>query len=171
MPWLGAEIERVNPWLLVTLGATVGQALWLRGRWRALTWTPVTDRGHHVAAGQARALKHARWALWKNPENLTGNKRAKLDWIARTSPALYRAYLLTEGLRPVFKVKGEEGRKPWTNGSPALGGYRPPLPAPRSPEDDHEPGSGRLAAPGYRVAKLVDDRGCRACRLQHGRGQ
>jgi transposase len=68
-------------------------------------------RGRRDAAGQARALRHARWALWKNPENLTGNQRAKLDWIARTSPALYRAYLLKEGLRHVFKVKGDEGKE------------------------------------------------------------
>jgi transposase len=68
-------------------------------------------RGHRVAAGQARQLKHARYALWKNPENLTGNQRAKLDWIAKTSPALYRAYLLKEGLRHVFKVKGDEGKE------------------------------------------------------------
>jgi transposase len=68
-------------------------------------------RGRRDAAGQARALRHARWALWKNPENLTGNQRAKLDWIATTSPVLYRAYLLKEGLRHVFKVKGEEGKQ------------------------------------------------------------
>lgn len=68
-------------------------------------------RGHRIAAGQARQLKHARYALWKNPENLTGNQRAKLDWIAKTSPALYRAYLLKEGLRHVFQVKGDEGRE------------------------------------------------------------
>lgn len=68
-------------------------------------------RGHRIAAaGPARSLKRARWALWKNPENLTGNQRAKLEWIARTSPALYRAYLLKEGLRHVFKVKGQEGK-------------------------------------------------------------
>jgi transposase len=69
------------------------------------------NRGRHTASGHARALKHARWALWKNPENLTSRQHAKLEWIARTDPALYRAYLLKEGLRYVFKVKGEEGKQ------------------------------------------------------------
>jgi hypothetical protein len=30
------------------------------------------------ASGHAKALKHARYALWKNPENLTGRPQAKL---------------------------------------------------------------------------------------------
>ena len=69
------------------------------------------NRGRHTAQGHAHALKHARWALWKNPENLTARQQAKLEWIARTDPALYRAYLLKEGLRHVFKVKGDEGKQ------------------------------------------------------------
>jgi transposase len=68
-------------------------------------------RGRHTATGHARKLKHARWALWKNPENLTGKQQAKLEWIARTGPRLYRAYLLKEGLRHVFKIKGEAGKE------------------------------------------------------------
>jgi transposase len=58
-----------------------------------------------------RAYKNARWALWKNPENLTENQIAKLAWITKTDPRLYRAYLLKEGLRHVFVVKGEEGKQ------------------------------------------------------------
>jgi transposase len=60
---------------------------------------------------QARALKHARYALWKNPENLTERQADKLAWIAKTDPRLHRAYLLKEGLRHVFAVKGEEGKE------------------------------------------------------------
>jgi transposase len=66
--------------------------------------------GVRVAAGDAKRLKHARYALWKNPEDLTDKQRAKLDWIAKTDPRLYRAYLLKEGLRFVFQVKGEPGK-------------------------------------------------------------
>ena len=69
------------------------------------------NRGRHIARGDARALKHARWALWKNPENLTTRQQAKLEWIARTDPMLYRAYMLKEGLRYVFKVKGDDGKQ------------------------------------------------------------
>jgi transposase len=69
------------------------------------------NRGRHIAKGRARALKHARWALWKNPEDLTEHQQAKLEWIAATDPRLYRGYLLKEGIRHVFKVKGEAGKQ------------------------------------------------------------
>jgi transposase len=67
-------------------------------------------RGRRDAAGAARRLKHARYALWKNPENLTDHQRDKLAWIATTDPRLYRGYLLKEGLRYVFAVKGQAGK-------------------------------------------------------------
>ena len=35
----------------------------------------------------------------------------QLDWIAKTDPRLWRAYLLKEGLRYVFAVKGDEGKE------------------------------------------------------------
>ncbi len=55
-------------------------------------------------------MKHAHYALWKNPDNLTERERDKLAWIAKTDPRLHRAYLLKEGLRYVFAVKGEAGK-------------------------------------------------------------
>lgn len=58
---------------------------------------------------RARALKYARYALWKNPENLTSKQQTKLDWIATTDPVLYRAYLLKEGLRTIFALGHSEG--------------------------------------------------------------
>jgi transposase len=39
-------------------------------------------------------LKNSRYALWKNPQNLTVRQVAKLEWVAKTDPRLYRAYLL-----------------------------------------------------------------------------
>ncbi|EWT05262.1 transposase, partial [Intrasporangium chromatireducens Q5-1] len=60
------------------------------------------------ASGHAKALKGARYALWKNPDTLTGRQQAKLAWIARTDPRLYRAYLLKEGLRLIFRLPYEE---------------------------------------------------------------
>jgi transposase len=74
------------------------------GAWRA------KGRGRRDATGLARAYKHSRYALWKNPENLTDRQRHKLAWIAKTDPRLHRAYLLKEGLRYVFTVKGEPGK-------------------------------------------------------------
>jgi transposase len=70
------------------------------------------------ATGHARALKHARYALWKNPENLTTKQHDKLAWIAKTDPRLHRAYLLKEGLRLVFQLKGDAGKEAldrWTS--------------------------------------------------------
>ena len=58
---------------------------------------------------RARRLNGARYALWKNPDDLTERQSAKLAWIAKTDTRLYGAYLLKEGLRHVFSVKGEEG--------------------------------------------------------------
>ena len=65
-------------------------------------------RPQRVAAGHAKSLKRARWALWKNPENLTTRQAAKLDWIAKNDPRLHRAYLLKEGLRLVFQLPADE---------------------------------------------------------------
>lgn len=63
-----------------------------------------------TSTGQARELKNARYALWKNPGDLTTSQRAKLDWIAKAHPVLYRAWLLKEGLRLAFQVKGQDGK-------------------------------------------------------------
>ncbi len=54
-------------------------------------------------ASGARWLKGARWTLWKRPERLTGRQQAKLASIAAVNRRLYRAYLLKEQLRVVFR--------------------------------------------------------------------
>jgi transposase len=77
---------------------------WGRGR-------PAKDTAPRPGRERARQLKGARYALWKNPEDLTERQTAKLAWIAKTDTRLYRAYLLKEGLRHVFSVKGEEGKE------------------------------------------------------------
>lgn len=55
----------------------------------------------------ARDLKGARFALWKNPENLTGRQQAKLSSIQKTNARLYRAYLLKEQLRQIYRLPAE----------------------------------------------------------------
>jgi transposase len=67
-------------------------------------------RRHPRSTGDAQHISHARYALWKNPSDLTGRQRHQLEWIAKTDPRLWRAYLLKEGVRYVFAVKGEEGK-------------------------------------------------------------
>jgi len=68
-------------------------------------------RTPHPGPERAEALKHARYALWKNPDNLTENQQVKLDQITRIDPRFYRAYLLKEGLRAVFALKGQAGKE------------------------------------------------------------
>ena len=60
-----------------------------------------TGRNPQTTAGK---LKGARWTLWKNPENLTTRQKEQLAWIAKTNPALHRAWALKEGLRTVFAI-------------------------------------------------------------------
>jgi len=72
------------------------------------TWNAARKGGMSV---HARDLKGARYALWKNPENLTDRQQAKLAWVAKVNHQLFRAYLLKEQLREVFALKGEEGKQ------------------------------------------------------------
>jgi len=72
---------------------------------------PAIDAPARPATELAKSLKGARYALWKNPENLTTHQQAKLGWVAKTDPRLHRGYLLKEGLRFVFQVKGDAGKE------------------------------------------------------------
>lgn len=74
-----------------------------RGVWNELRWSGKKT--------QAASLKGSRWALVKNPEDLTMEQRTTLAGIAQDNKALYRAYLLKEQLRMVFAAKGEQGRR------------------------------------------------------------
>jgi len=79
------------------------EARWGRGR-------PANESPSRPGHERTRKLKGARYALWKNPEDLTERQSQKLAWIAKTDTRLYRAYLLKEDLRHVFSVKGQEGK-------------------------------------------------------------
>lgn len=63
---------------------------------------------HFPHRDRARGLKGTRYALWKNPENLTDRQQAKLKWIATADPRLYRAYLLKEALRLIFQTPPDQ---------------------------------------------------------------
>ncbi len=52
---------------------------------------PATDSPARPGHEKAKKLKDSRYALWKNPEDLTENQQAKLAWIATTDRRLYRA--------------------------------------------------------------------------------
>ena len=55
----------------------------------------------------ARELKGARFALWKNPENLTERQQLKLARIQKLNHTLYRAYLLCQQLRQIYRVPAD----------------------------------------------------------------
>jgi transposase len=59
-------------------------------------------------ANPVKEVKGTRYPLSKNPENLTEAQEATIDLIAKSNPLLYRAYLLKEKLRLMFKHPLEE---------------------------------------------------------------
>ena len=88
------DIERRRAWNEAK-GRTIAKSPGRRGR----------------TTGNSRQIARSRYALWKNPGDLNPRQRQQLDWIAKTDPKLWRAYLLKEGLRYVFAVKGQEGKE------------------------------------------------------------
>ena len=73
---------------------------------RREVWNAARRNGQRAIAIE---LKGARFALWKNPENLTERQQDKLALIEKTNHRLYRAYLLKEQLRQVFQLRGSAG--------------------------------------------------------------
>lgn len=71
---------------------------------RREVWNDARRAGDVVAA---KDLKGARYALWKNPENLTERQQRKLSSIQKTNQRLYRAYLLKEQLRQIYRLPAE----------------------------------------------------------------
>ncbi len=62
-------------------------------------WRHMWDRHERETA---RKYKGARWALLKNPENLTDTQAATLTQIKRNGGEMWRAYQIKETLRAVF---------------------------------------------------------------------
>jgi transposase len=52
--------------------------------------------------GQASTIRHTRWALVKNPQDLSPAERGTLAQIAADNGQLYRGYLMKEQLREIF---------------------------------------------------------------------
>ena len=57
---------------------------------------------------KAKNLKNSRYALLKNPENLSDAQKTQLGFLAKANPKLYRAYLLKEDLRLALKAAPDE---------------------------------------------------------------
>lgn len=67
--------------------------------------------GDEKKPDEASEIKHTKYALGKNPENLTVKQRATLDLIAKTDNRLWRAYKLKETLRTVFQLPYDEAKE------------------------------------------------------------
>lgn len=76
---------------------------------RREVWNVARRGGQHSVA---RELKGARFALWKNPGDLTDRQETKLALIERTNQRLYRAHLLKEPLREVFHLPHRKAMAP-----------------------------------------------------------
>lgn len=102
-----ADPFHVVKWANRALSA-VRTDVWRAARKQGSTRKNGRERGRQRrdSTGAARELGHARYALIKNPENLTDRQRQRLDWIAATHPHLWEAYRLKEGLRLLFTMTG-----------------------------------------------------------------
>ncbi len=75
---------------------------------RREVWNQARREGH---TQEAKELKGARFALWKNERKLTERQRIKLAQIQQTNKPLYRAYLISQQLREIYRVPFDEAIK------------------------------------------------------------
>jgi transposase len=95
-------VRCVDPFHVVQLATDALDAV------RREVWNEARRQGNMELA---RDLKGARFAVWKNPENLTDRQQAKLAEIQKTNGPLYRAYLLKEQLRQIYRVSAKRAEK------------------------------------------------------------
>jgi transposase len=125
--WLGeercAQLELVSAdgadWIADVVGMRAKQAKQCMDPFHVVMWgMDALDKTRRQVLGQARregkaelvkALSgRARFALWKNPEDLNERQQTCLADIEATNQPVYRAYLLKEQLRAVFAPGGPE---------------------------------------------------------------
>ncbi len=73
---------------------------------RRQLWQKLRKQGD---SNRARALKGSRWALMKNPGDLSRRQRGKLRDIETDNRPLFLAYLMKEQLREVFQQRDWQG--------------------------------------------------------------
>jgi transposase len=108
-PWIASMVRRYCPQARLCLDPfhVVAWATNALDQVRRQVWNTARRTGIY---GLARELKGARFALWKNPENLTARQELKLASIRRLNEPVFRGYLLKEQLRRVFRIGGELGK-------------------------------------------------------------
>jgi len=65
---------------------------------------PKKGEEESVEKKQSKTFKTAKYALLKNPEDLTEHQKEQLQFLTVANPRLYRAYLLKENLRLALKA-------------------------------------------------------------------
>lgn len=65
-------------------------------------------KGSTPPPNKPRWVKHTRWALLKDPDNLTDNQLDVLHALRRERSALYRCWQLKEGLRDLYRLRRAE---------------------------------------------------------------
>lgn len=104
-------IQCVDPFHVVQLG---NQAIDSARRWawnveRRTKPAPKRGRGRPPKGSspppnRPRWIKHTRWALVKDPDDLSGNQLEVLDALRRERSVLYRCWQLKEALRDLFRL-------------------------------------------------------------------
>ena len=109
----GAELA-VDPFHAVSWATEALDGL-RREAWREARSRPEEGRGpgrprkgEEAPADPARQVKGLRFPLLKNPEDLTEGQASALEGLRRVGGALWRGYMLKEGLRAVFKAPAAE---------------------------------------------------------------
>ncbi len=105
-PWIAGPVSERCPNAVLCIDAfhVVKAATDALDEVRRDVWNQARRQGQDQLA---RRLKGARYALWKNPENLTGRQTVKLAEIQATNKRLFRAYLLKEQLRQIYRLDPE----------------------------------------------------------------
>ncbi len=106
----------VDPFHLVKLAneAVDKARRWAWNEERRLRPPPAPPRGRPRKDAPARTrneprfVKHTRWALLKDPDNLLDSQLAVLHELRRTRSVLYRCWQLKEGLRDLYRVRPKD---------------------------------------------------------------
>ena len=123
-PARAARISHVSAdgaeWIHAAVRAKAPQAIICLDAFHVVAWaTKALDEVRRRLTAQLRAagahddatsMKGTRWALLKNPADLTILQRHTLAGLAKLNGGVYRAYLLKEQMRAIFKSKGDHGR-------------------------------------------------------------
>jgi transposase len=105
----------VVQWVTDTLDE-VRRSVWREAKEDVKTGKTKRSRGRPkkgsepVKPDKTDELKGTRYALIKNPENLTAGQEATVELLAKSNPKIYRAYLLKEKIRLVFQHTLEEAK-------------------------------------------------------------